>query len=237
MELPARNHHILLADAARMTRRYRETRPDAERGGAFHADPVRELLDQPGVAALRYYHALEENGRPAVILVGADDRNHDLVDGILMDLHIPCPPFCPFPNELNASERPKGKRPYRAVPMALPRRDHHIAVEAAAVMTRRYREQFPRREKAGAFLAEQVRELLAHRDCVALRYYYALDEAEKEAMILVGVDPEGADLTDGVLLELHIPCPPFCPTFNRLNWSGRVIETRRHEVAVPVGAV
>ena len=236
MKLPARNHHITLPDAARMTRRHREARPDAERAGSFHADQVRELLEQPGVVALRYYHALEEDGRPAVILAGADVMNDDLVDGVLLELHFPCPPFCSLPNELNASERPTGKRPYRSVPLALPRRDHHIAVEAAAVMTRRYRDAFPEREKAGAFLATQVRGLLAHPDCVALRYYYALDAKGRDAMILVGVDPEGADLLDGVLLELHFPCPPFCSSPNALNASARTAATRRYEVAALAGA-
>lgn len=235
MKLPARNHHILLADAARMTRRHREDRPDAEGGGAFHAPQVLELLDQPGVAALRYYHALEEDGRPSVILVAADARCNDLWRGVLLGSAIPCPPYGSLANALNVSERPKGKRPYRAVPMALPDRDHHVAAETAAVMTRRFRERFPEREKAGAFLAEKVREVLAQRDCRALRYYYAIEDVPRDTLVLVGVDPEGADLTDGVLLELSIPCPPFCADLNVLNWNGRVIEKRRQEVAALAG--
>ncbi|MEK6769252.1 MAG: hypothetical protein AABY85_09730, partial [Gemmatimonadota bacterium] len=125
---------------------------------------------------------------------------------------------------------------YRAVPLALPKRDHHITLDAAATMTRRYREAFPDRVKGGAFLAPQVRELLAQRDCLALRYYYALDEAAKKTLALVGVDPEGADLTDGTLLETSIPCPPFCASMNALNASLGSAELRRLEFAVTAGS-
>ncbi|MDO8667233.1 MAG: hypothetical protein Q7J79_11510 [Gemmatimonadales bacterium] len=236
MFLPTRDHHIQLADAARMTRRFRETRLNDEKGGAFHAAQVKELLDQPDCSALRYYHALEEDGRTTVVLVGVDARNDDLWDGVLLEVSIPCPPYCGLPNELTASERPKGKQPYRAVPLALPKRDHHITLDAAATMTRRYREAFGDRVKGGAYLAPQVRELLAQRDCLALRYYYAL-EAAKETLILVGVDPEGADLTDGVLLETTIPCPPYCGVLNSLNASLGSTKMRRLEVAVTAGSL
>jgi hypothetical protein len=237
MFLPTRDHHIQLADAARMTRRFRETRLNDEKGGAFHAAQVKEVLDQPGCSALRYYHALEEDGRATVVLVGVDVINDDLTDGVLLEQMIPCPPYCGLPNDLTASERPKGKQPYRAVPLALPKRDHHITLDAAATMTRRYREAFPDRVKGGAFLAPQVRELLAQRDCLALRYYYALDEAAKETLVLVGVDPEGADLTDGVMMELSIPCPPFCASMNELNASLGSAELRRLEFAVTAASL
>ena len=237
MFLPTRDHHIQLADAARMTRRFRETRPNGERGGAFHSGPILELLDQPGCAAMRYYHALGAYGRPTLVLVGVDVSNDDLTDGVVLDLMVPCPPFCALPNELNASERPKGKQPYRAVPLALPKRDHHITLDAAAAMTRRYREAFPDRVKGGAFLAPQLRELLAQRDCLALRYYYALDEAAKKTLVLVGVDPEGADLTDGALLEMSIPCPPYCAGINELNASLGSAEMRRLEFAVTAASL
>ncbi|MEK6610006.1 MAG: hypothetical protein AABZ35_03700, partial [Gemmatimonadota bacterium] len=116
-------------------------------------------------------------------------------------------------------------------------RDHHITLDAAATMTRRYREAFPDRVKGGAFLAPQVRELLAQRDCLALRYYYALDEAAKKTLVLVGVDPEGADLTDGALLEMSIPCPPYCAGINELNASLGSAEMRRLEFAVTAASL
>ncbi len=234
MALPSRNHHITLAAAALMTRRWRDSTPDEKKGGAFHADQVLELLDQPGCVAMRYYHALDEADKPALVLVGVDVEGVDMSDGTLLELMVPCPPWCGSWNELNAGAAPKALAwPFRAKTRPLPERDHHIALEDAAAMTRRYRLRVRDREKGGAFDAEQVRELLEQTGCVALRYYHALDEAGKYAMVLVGVNPQGADMTDGVLLELHIPCPPWCGEFSELNSSSRAVAAAERQ-RVPV---
>ena len=227
MGLPARDHHITLAEAARHTRRHRERYPQAEKGGAFHADQVRALLAQPGVAALRYYHGIHDDARYAMVLVGSTARGEDLVDGIMMDEHFPCPPFCPLASDLNADDPSAARlqRRYRLTPVVLPPRDHTITLEEAAVATRRWRLQRPRDERGGAFHADQVRELLSG-ECLGLRYYHGLDEAGRPSLILVGIDLEGADMTERTLLELHVPCPPWCSMASDLNSSAWVARRR-----------
>lgn len=103
MALPDRDHAITLAEAAEMTRRWRRAQPKAEKAGAFHADQVKALLDQPGCESLRYYHALNEDGSYAIILVAVDHAGCDLTDGILMEKHFPCPPFCEPMSDLATS--------------------------------------------------------------------------------------------------------------------------------------
>jgi hypothetical protein len=236
MQLPRRNHRIKLAAAAQMTRRFREQAADQEKGGAFHAEPVRRLLEQDGCTALRYYHGLTPNGSYAPVLVGVDGDGNDIARGIKLDLSIPCPPFCGVWNELNSTVA--GSRQHRSVALPLPPRNHHITLEAGAELTRRWRAAHPASAKAGAFDAEQVLELLAQPTCVALRYYRALDEAGKPAWVLVGADVEGADLTAGPVLDLSIPCPPFCGEPNELSdgiFASRAVSVRRRAM-VPVGA-
>ena len=49
-------------------------------------------------AYLRYYHARDEKGEAHLILVAADEGGNDIVlggDAKVMDMHWPCPPFCP----------------------------------------------------------------------------------------------------------------------------------------------
>jgi hypothetical protein len=94
--------------------------------------------------------------------------------------------------------------------MALPARDHRIPLEAAAAMTRRYRDKAPDAMRAGAFHADQVSGLLAQKGCVALRIYYGTKDDGSNAFILVGVDSNDHDLTNGIILEVCYPCPPFC---------------------------
>ena len=236
MVLPSRIHRIALDDAARMTRRFRDRGADTEKGGAFHSDQVIELLTQPDCASLRYYHGLDEAGRQALILVAADPDGADITRGPVLDLHIPCPPFCGPTSPLNSSisqAAARLTRGLRVTTVVLPERDHRIAIAEAARMTRRHREADPQVEKGGAFHAEQVLELLTQPGCVALRYYRGLDDAELPALILVGVDVEGADMTVGPVLDLHIPCPPFCGPTSPLNSNAGALAATDARWAVP----
>ncbi len=101
--------------------------------------------------------------------------------------------------------------------MPLPPRNHRISLQDAAVMTRRWRQRTPDAVKAGAFHADQVRELLAQPGCVAFRIYNGLNEKDEVQFILVGVDAKDKDMTGGVMLEFHYPCPPFCDDGSGLN--------------------
>ena len=102
--------------------------------------------------------------------------------------------------------------------MPLPPRDHRIPLEAATALSRRFREQTEKSlERAGAFHADQVRELLAQKGCVALRIYYGRQSDGRDSPILVGVDAGDRDMTGGILLEFNYPCPPFCDPGSALN--------------------
>jgi hypothetical protein len=102
--------------------------------------------------------------------------------------------------------------------MPLPPRDHRISLEAAAELTRRYRDEAGKgATKAGAFHADQVRELLAQPGCVACRIYYGRQKDAAPALVLVGLDANDKELTGGVLLEFGFPCPPFCEDGSPLN--------------------
>ncbi len=102
MALPARNHRILLDAGAAITRRYREgAGKNPFKAGAFHADQVKELLAQPGCVALRIYYGRQENGDPALVLVGMDANDNELTGGTLLEFCFPCPPFCTGGSALN----------------------------------------------------------------------------------------------------------------------------------------
>ena len=102
MALPARNHRISLDAGAALTRRYREgAGPNPMKAGAFHADQVRELLDQPGCVALRIYYGRQDKGDPALVLVGMDANDKELTGGVLLEICFPCPPFCTDGSALN----------------------------------------------------------------------------------------------------------------------------------------
>ena len=106
----------------------------------------------------------------------------------------------------------------RSLAMPLPPRDHRITLDAAAGLTRRYRESSAKgAEHAGAFHADQVRELLAQKGCVAMRVYYGKNEEGRGELVLVGIDENDKEMTGGILLDVLFPCPPFCEDGSALN--------------------
>ena len=98
--VPSRDHDISATAAGVLTRRYRET-VGREKGGAFHGDQLRALLNQPGCHGLRIYLGQHSTGRLATILVGVGPNDRALTEH-MMELHYPCPPVCGEYSELNS---------------------------------------------------------------------------------------------------------------------------------------
>jgi len=104
--LEPRDHTISLAVAAEYTRRHRTAGSpggtmEAAKAGAkepngasFHADQVLKLLQQPGCSGLRIYYGRDSKGEKAMVLVGVNAEGKDMTSGIMMELGLPCPPFC-----------------------------------------------------------------------------------------------------------------------------------------------
>jgi len=70
----------------------------------------------------------------------------------------------------------------------------------------------------GAYFGRNIFDkILGQAGCVGIRYYYAKKDDGTATLVLVGVDSNGNDLTQGILGEDSFPCPPYCPSPNPLN--------------------
>ena len=83
-------------------------------------------------------------------------------------------------------------------------------LDIATQWTANYRAANPKAIKAHFFGIHPLRKALGQKHCVGLRMYYALDELGVKQLIAVGVDAQGNDLFDGIILDRAVPCPPFC---------------------------
>ncbi|MGQ0703988.1 MAG: hypothetical protein ACT4PM_12720 [Gemmatimonadales bacterium] len=103
MPMEPREHRIPLDAAAALTRNFR-ARPDpgAVRAGTFHADQVRELVNQPGCVGFRIYTGRGPDGRLSFVLVGVDAQDRDMTSGVILNWQFPCPPFCDDGSALNS---------------------------------------------------------------------------------------------------------------------------------------
>ncbi|MCF7803423.1 MAG: hypothetical protein K9N46_03175 [Candidatus Marinimicrobia bacterium] len=96
--------------------------------------------------------------------------------------------------------------------------DHSITLEQARRWTKNYRETAGKDAPLGAFYGkEAVLELLIQEEVVGFRYYNAINDDGDSVLVLVGVNSDGDDVYEGNLMELGVPCPPYCSSANPLN--------------------
>ena len=96
------NHVVTLDVAARYVQNFRNN-PVAPtlKGGYFGRNIFDKILAQPGAVGIRYYYAAKDDGSPTLVLVGVNSTGDDMVQGVLGELTIPCPPICGSSNALN----------------------------------------------------------------------------------------------------------------------------------------
>jgi hypothetical protein len=60
-----------------------------------------------------------------------------------------------------------------------------------------------------------VQKIINQVDCVGIRIYNGYDAATaKMNQVLVGVNNNGDDMIDGVIIDRLVPCPPYCSALN-----------------------
>ena len=64
---------------------------------------------------------------------------------------------------------------------------------------------------------EKLIELLTQDECLGARIYYAIKDDGEKNLVIVGVDANGDDLENGLILDNVFPCPRLCSKSNRLN--------------------
>jgi hypothetical protein len=90
-------------------------------------------------------------------------------------------------------------------------RNHRITLERARDMIRGLRTQAsPKLPQALAVNRGIIDEILAQKGCVGLRAYPALAADGTTTLVVVGIDDQGEDLSQGVIGEEFWPCPPWC---------------------------
>lgn len=113
--------------------------------------------------------------------------------------------------------------------------EHGITLAEASVITANYRKRSPiGAVKGGSFWKEAIEQVINQPGCVSMRYYYAQQDGGTPALVLVGVDKDGKDMTGGFLAEMSRLCPPKCGDEpNALNSS--FAERKVYRDAVPAG--
>lgn len=92
-----------------------------------------------------------------------------------------------------------------------------ITLSQAIAYTHTYQTEHPEKIKSFFVGLDKLNQLLSQEDCIGLRIYLGQDPATTtDNMVLVAVDNNQEDITQGVILEELIPCPSTCPKNSEL---------------------
>ena len=97
----AEKHEISLKEAKEHIQRHKKNPIHPKyHGGMFDRGAIDKILAQPGCKGLRIYQGKNEDGTPSLVLVGVDSAGKDLTQGAVMEMQMPCPPWCDSSSEL-----------------------------------------------------------------------------------------------------------------------------------------
>lgn len=97
------DHEISLLEAAEMTANYRTENPEDVKAHYFGKDAIKAILDQTDCVGIRIYYGIDSSEKKHLIVVGVDEDENDLYEGLLAERSLACPPYCSSNNPLNQS--------------------------------------------------------------------------------------------------------------------------------------
>ncbi len=104
--------------------------------------------------------------------------------------------------------------------------DHFISLQEGIELTKAYRASVPPNSPlAHYFGKDALLKALNQPGCVGLRFYYGKHEDGSPALVVVGVDNTGSDMTKGIVLQRTILCPPDCHPITSPLQSDQLIAT------------
>lgn len=94
---------VTLAEASGWTANYRNTIPVGEIISQFVGkNQLMKILNQEDCMGVRIYYGIGDDGIKNLIAVGAGSDENDMIDGVILERFIQCPPMCPKKNGLNS---------------------------------------------------------------------------------------------------------------------------------------
>jgi hypothetical protein len=99
-----------------------------------------------------------------------------------------------------------------------PKQDHRITLANATALTKAHRANAAKDEVKGEMWPRDVFEtLLAQPGAAGIRIYHGRGPKGEKQLVLVAVDSSAADMTNGTIMEMGWPCPPYCDAASPLQ--------------------
>lgn len=85
---------ITITEGSAWTKTYQSRNEGKVKAHFYGINKLNEILTQPGCQGIRIYRAIDDNGADCLVLVGSDEDENDMTDGVLIEMGVKCPPRC-----------------------------------------------------------------------------------------------------------------------------------------------
>ncbi len=93
-----------------------------------------------------------------------------------------------------------------------------ISLELALEMVNEFRSKYPDLPKGFFVGKNNINLILDQKDCIGIRSYNGIDDKTgRQTLVLVGVNKDHKDMTDGYIVDRVVPCPTACDKDSPLN--------------------
>jgi len=97
------DHSITLEEASDVTSRYKlSVGALGMKGGYFSKSALQAVLNQQDVVGVRFYYGISLTFSPVMVVVGVKANGDDVVNGLVLDKALMCPPNCGSISILNS---------------------------------------------------------------------------------------------------------------------------------------
>ena len=87
-----------------------------------------------------------------------------------------------------------------------------ITLAEAEELTGSYQTNFPDENMCYFVGATHVKDIIKQEGCIGIRVYKGLNkDTFKKTLVLIGVDQDGKDMTNGFIVDKLTTCPDNCP--------------------------
>ncbi|HEY1202865.1 MAG TPA: hypothetical protein VGE79_17900 [Niastella sp.] len=222
--------------AQEMISAWQRQEPDGVFSFLYGRHVFESILAVPYCEGIRVFNAFMEQGdRQALVLVAVDasgkhilnypvqtSEGMQLMNAPIMDLGVPCPPFCP----LNADPTLDGYswKHTGSEPLNLEKAGAAITRKEAQQMISAWQIQEPDAVFSFLYGRDIFDSMLSVPGCAGIRIFNGINEEQRQALVFVAVDVKGSNIlqynvitaegmriTAAPLADGGIPCPPLCP--------------------------
>ncbi len=96
--------------------------------------------------------------------------------------------------------------------------NNSITLSTAVKLTKNFQATAAPSTEISEYFGKTIFQFILSQDgCIGVRIYYGKKDDGNPALVLVGVNASGQDMTAGTIGELGFPCPPYCDTTKTLG--------------------